>query len=221
MGDFVDSSRVFILRFVVGVLDTNMYLVYDSESLDSILVDVGGDPSEALDWISKLRLRLRAIIATHGHFDHVAGLPKLGPASAPTYIHRDDLGIVELSASWYSSYVGEEVETPSFDVLIEGDSELRFGTLGVVALHTPGHTPGSISLYIPSANSVLTGDTLFSGTVGRTDLPGGSEKELVESIKKIYSRIPLDTVVHPGHGLQTTLRRELRANPFVEDALRA
>lgn len=215
------SSRVYILKFTVGILDTNMYIVYDEGSRDSILVDPGGDPSEGLEWVRRLSLELRAVLATHGHFDHVAGLPSLRGLGVPSYIHRDDLEVVGVSAGWYSRYLGEEMEVPNFDVLLDGDTELRFGSLELRVLHTPGHSPGSIAIYIPEAGALLSGDTIFAGTVGRVDLPGGSEEELARSIRKIYERVPLDVVVYPGHGPQTTLRRELRANPFVEDALKA
>ncbi|MCX8185289.1 MAG: MBL fold metallo-hydrolase [Sulfolobales archaeon] len=213
------KDGVYVLKFVVGLLDTNMYLVFDSRSRDALLVDVGGDPSEALSWVQRMNLKLRALLATHGHFDHVIGLPQLRDFKLSTYIHRSDLDTVRLSVEWYSRYTQARTEIPEFNSPVEGDTELKIGTIELVVLHTPGHSPGSTSIYIPSAEVLLSGDTLFAGTVGRTDLPGGSEENLRESIKKIYERVPLDVVVYPGHGPQTTLRRELRANPFVEDAL--
>ncbi|MCS7099314.1 MAG: MBL fold metallo-hydrolase [Sulfolobales archaeon] len=212
-------SGVYVLKFVVGFLDTNMYLVFDRESRDAVLVDVGGDPSEAISWIQKLGLKLRAALATHGHYDHVAGIPQLGIPRLPTYMHRSDLDVVRLSAEWYSNYARTRAVVPEFSHFLEGDVELKIGTVELAVLHTPGHTPGSVSIYVPSAGILLTGDTLFAGTVGRTDLPGGSEEGLRRSIRKIYERVPLDAVVYPGHGPQTTLGRELRANPFFEDSL--
>lgn len=214
------GGRIYVLRFVVGLLDTNMYLVYDERTLDSVLIDVGGDPSEALSWVERLGLRLIAVLATHGHFDHVAGIPRLG-RRAPAYIHTDDVTTVRTSMEWYSRYSGEKVEEPLFDVLLDGDAELGLGSIEVRVLHTPGHSPGSVSIYVPRAGALFTGDTLFAGTVGRTDLPGGSAEDLYKSIRKVYDRVPSDTLVYPGHGPHTTLRREMRANPFVEDALRS
>jgi len=166
------GGRTYVLRFVVGVLDTNMYLVYDEETRDSILIDVGGDPSEALSWIHRLDLNLVAVIATHGHFDHVVGIPRL-ERRAPSYIHRADVETVKISMEWYSRYTSEELEEPLFDVLLDSDAKLKLGSIELEVLHTPGHSPGSISIYIPSASALFTGDTLFAGTVGRTDLPGG------------------------------------------------
>ncbi|MEM1935879.1 MAG: MBL fold metallo-hydrolase [Sulfolobales archaeon] len=212
------GGRTYVLRFVVGVLDTNMYLVYDEETRDSILIDVGGDPSEALFWIRRLDLNLVAVISTHGHFDHVVGVPRL-ERRAPSYIHRADVETVKISMEWYSRYTGEKLEEPIFDVLLDSDAKLKLGSIELEVLHTPGHSPGSISIYVPSASALFTGDTLFAGTVGRTDLPGGSPRELAKSINKIFSRVPLDTLAYPGHGPHTTLRREMRVNPYVEEAL--
>ena len=202
------------------MLDTNTYLVYDSESLDALLVDVGGDPSEVLGWVRRLNLRVHAVLATHGHFDHVLGVGAVRRAlDVPLYIHRDDVWVAEETLSWYSRVFGESVDKLEVDYTLAGDCTLRFGSLELNVIHTPGHTPGSVSVYVPSLQALFSGDTLFAGTVGRTDLPEGSERALAESIRKVFRTLPLDTYVYPGHGPSTTLRRELRANPFVEDAL--
>jgi len=202
------------------VLDTNTYLVYDSDSLDAVVIDVGGDPSEVLDWVRRLDLRVHAVLATHGHFDHVLGAGAVRRAlGVPLYMHRDDVQVAEETLSWYSRAFGGDVGKLEVDYALAGDCTLRFGSLELHVIHTTGHTPGSVSIYVPDLQALFSGDTLFAGTVGRTDLPGGSERALAESIRKIFRTLPLDTYVHPGHGPSTTLRRELRANPFVEDAL--
>jgi len=202
------------------VLDTNTYLVYDSESLDAVIVDVGGDPSEILDWVRRLSLRVHAVLATHGHFDHVLGVGAVrGALGVPFYMHRDDVRVAEETLGWYSRAFGESVGRLEVDYALPGDCTLRFGSLELRVIHTPGHTPGSVSIYVPDLQALFSGDTLFAGTVGRTDLPGGSERALAESIRKVFRVLPLDTYVYPGHGPSTTFRRELRANPFVEEAL--
>ena len=167
-----------------------------------------------------MNLRVYAVLATHGHFDHVLGVDAVKRVlGAPFYMHGGDVRIAEETLSWYSRVSGETVGRLEVDRELPGDCTLRFGTLELRVIHTPGHTPGSVSIYVPSLQALFSGDTLFAGTVGRTDLPGGSERALAESIRKIFRTLPLDTYVHPGHGPPTTLRRELRANPFVEDAL--
>ncbi len=127
--------------------------------------------------------------------------------------------VAEETLSWYSRVSGEGVDKLEVDYALAEDRALRFGNLELQVICTPGHTPGSVSVYVPDFQALFSGDTLFAGTVGRTDLPGGSERTLAESIRKVFRMLPLDTYVYPGHGPSTTLRRELRANPFVEDAL--
>jgi len=211
-----------VLQFIVGVLDTNCYLVYDETSKDAIVIDPGGEVEEIVHWIDKLGLIPRAIIATHGHFDHVLGVNKLKERyNIAFYMHKNDLEISRISMNWLRIW-GLEPPQDAIepDNLLYEDTQLVFGTITLRILWTPGHTPGSISIFIPSEKMLFSGDTLFAGTIGRTDLIGGSEKELIKSIKKIYSLIPIDSYVYPGHGPETTLKCELRANPFIEDALK-
>ncbi len=210
-----------LLYFVVGLLDTNTYLVYDEETRDAVVIDPGGEVNELINWIERLNLNLRAILATHGHFDHVWGVDDLkSHYNAPFYMHHLDVEIARTSMSWVKLWGVKPKEAPTPDHTIANDQVLRIGSIDIVAIHTPGHTPGSTCFYIPRLGALFSGDTLFAGTVGRTDLPGGSSEDLMKSLAKIFRRLPLDTFVYPGHGPSTTLRRELRANIYVEDALR-
>ncbi len=210
------------LSFVVGPLDTNCYLVYDEEAREGVVIDPGGDAeelAELLRWVDRLGLRVVAIVVTHGHFDHFLGAPYLSrELGAPIYMNPRDAEVARVSAKWSPAFGYEEVVLEEFEPLSEGSS-IRFGDLELKPIETPGHSPGSTCLYV-EGEALFSGDTLFAGTVGRTDLPGGSHRDLLRSIAKIFSSLPLDTRVYPGHGPSTTLRRELRANPFVEDALR-
>lgn len=213
-----------VLKFVMGPLDTNCYLVYDEKSREGLVIDPGGDSDEikeVVDWIDRLGLAIIAVISTHGHFDHFMGASILVEAlSAPFYLNRKDLEIAKLSARWAKYFGYEEPVLPQkIEDLNEGLA-LKFGACRARAVETPGHTPGSTCVFIENEKILFSGDTLFSGTVGRTDLPGGSEEELLKSLAKLFSSLPWDSVVYPGHGPQTTLERERRANIFVEKALR-
>ncbi|NPA97444.1 MAG: MBL fold metallo-hydrolase [Crenarchaeota archaeon] len=211
-----------VLRFVVGPLDTNCYLAYDEGSHEGIVIDPGGAPdelSELLSWVHRLGIEVAAIIVTHGHFDHFLGAPYLSrKLGVDVYMNRRDEEVARVSLAWAQAF-GYRAEVPSAEDLSDG-MEIHFGSYRAVAIETPGHSPGSTCIYIDGESTLFSGDTLFCGTVGRTDLPGGSAKDLARSIARLYSALPLDTYVYPGHGPSTTLRRELRANPFVEDALR-
>ena len=215
------STLIRVLTFVLGVLDTNTYLIYDDVTRDAVVIDPAEESRDVVEWIHRLGLRVRAIVATHGHFDHVLGVDYLrSELGTEFYMHRDDVWIARESMEWLRIWGLEPREAPKPDILIDSDTVLELGSLRLQLLHTPGHTPGSMCIYIDSDRTLFSGDTLFSGTVGRTDLPGGSWKDLVNSLRKIFTTLPSETLVYPGHGPSTTLKREQRANPFVEDALR-
>ncbi len=213
-----------VLKFVVGPLDTNCYLIYDSESRRGIVIDPGGDGDEVrevVEWVARLGLEIVAVVATHGHFDHYMGAqPLTKTLGAPFYMNHRDLEIARASAKWARYFGYPEPELPAEVMDLREGMRIRFGSCIARIIETPGHSPGSTCIFVEEGRALFSGDTLFAGTVGRTDLPGGCEKELLRSLAKIFTVIPLDSLVYPGHGPETSLAREKRVNVFVEEALR-
>ncbi len=197
---------------VVGPLHTNCYIVYSGD--EALIIDPGAEAEKISRIIDSRGLRVIGIVATHGHFDHVLAVEDLRRRyRTPFAINKKDLWLVKTAHEIARGFgvVAEEIEDPDAD-LAEG-SVIRIGGEELRAIETPGHTPGSVCLV--TEDLIFTGDTLFRGSVGRTDLPGGSWVGLVGSIKKIID-LPEDLVVYPGHGPPTTIGLERRSNPFVK-----
>ncbi|HWR97714.1 MAG TPA: MBL fold metallo-hydrolase [Candidatus Methanoperedens sp.] len=199
--------------FVTGPLETNTYLVADRATGEAMVIDPGGEPGEILAFLAKERLRCRQIVNTHGHFDHVSGNRALRAATgASLLIHEGDapmLGEASGRARFFMLYAEN---SPQADEFLADQEELRVGKEALRVVHTPGHSPGSVTLV--AQGRAFCGDLVFHGSVGRTDLPGGSEKMLLASIRKHILTLPDDTVLHPGHGPETTVGLEKRQNPF-------
>jgi hydroxyacylglutathione hydrolase len=196
-------NGVIQITIPVGMLQCNCTIIGDPVSREAIVIDPGDEVSRILELLGRHRLTAKAIVSTHAHIDHVGGLAKLQSfTGAPVLMHRDDLPL----------YQGMDMQA---------------AFLGVAPPeHTPGHTPGSVCLYLPNVAVNLTlptpklfaGDTLFAGSIGRTDLWGGSMEQIMDSIRGKLMELPENTIVHPGHGLATTIGEERQSNPFLVTA---
>jgi len=203
----------------VGLLACNCSVVGDDETKEAIVIDPGDEIERVQRILNRHDLKVKYIVATHAHIDHVGGLKKLHELTgAPVLMHEDDLPLyqnLDAQAAWLGVEAPGRVEVDQF--LKEGD-KLSWGSLAVEVLHTPGHSPGSLSLHLPGENArIFAGDTLFQGSVGRWDLWGGSEHKLLRSIHDKLLLFPDETPVFPGHGLSTTIGRERESNPFLQD----
>lgn len=203
-----------IKKFEVGSLFVNCYIVYEESTKDGLVIDPGDEPDLILDFIKEESLNIKYIICTHGHFDHIGAVKELkDETGAKIILHREDYDIYINSSRVAKQFFGIEVEPqPEPDIIIENEMKLNLSDNKEFRLiHTPGHSPGSISIYCDGY--IFTGDTLFAGSVGRTDLPGGNMNQLLNSLKKIAT-FPSETVVLPGHGPKSKIGVEIKSNPF-------
>ncbi len=208
-----ENSMVQIYPIVVGRLQTNCYIVHWKD--EAIVVDPGDETERILSLLKDLRVNPKLIVATHTHFDHVLGVDALrAKTHAPFAIHKDDLPLLEVMQERVQKFMGFRVPPPpKVDEFLAEDDTVKVGPDSIRVLHTPGHSPGSISL--AGNGYVFTGDALFNQSIGRTDLPGGDFDTLVHSIKDVLFKLDDETIVHPGHGPETTIGDEKLTNPFV------
>lgn len=204
-----------IKKLVVGPLQENCYIVADEMTKQAIVIDPGDEGDRINDVIKDEGLNITAIICTHAHFDHVGAAGDIKAATgAKILIHKEDVetyGMAKDQAAFWGFDVDDLPDPDGF--LAEGD-EVKAGGLTFKVFHSPGHSPGSIYLY--GEGVVITGDTLFQGSVGRTDFPGGSHEKLKDSFRQLL-QLPDDTKVYSGHGNETTIGREKRDNFFVNE----
>jgi hydroxyacylglutathione hydrolase len=253
----------------VGMLQCNCSIIGDPVTREALVVDPGDEVTRILELIGRHRLTVKAIVSTHAHIDHVGGLSKLHKyTGAPVLMHRDDLPLYQ-AMDMQAAFLGVlPPELIDIDQLLKEGDVLRWGSFEAQVIHTPGHTPGSVSLYlphdagkvttapgmltvldeagekialsdllkksthadepapdlpldesekiVPPAPQLFSGDTLFAGSIGRTDLWGGSMEQIMDSLRAKLMHLPDDTVVHPGHGPVTTIGNERHLNPFLQ-----
>jgi hydroxyacylglutathione hydrolase len=203
-----------IIQLPIGMLGSNCYIIYDHDQGTGTIVDPGVQDARALmAEVKQHQLHIQYILNTHGHFDHVAGNQLLHLPDAVLAIHQEDRELL-LAGGGAPMFGLPFVPSPEPTLLLEDGMILEIGDLSITVLHTPGHTAGGVCFYIPEDQGLLTGDTLFAGSIGRSDLPGGSHQVLERSLKRLCE-LPGNTRVYPGHGDATTIDRERRVNPFL------
>jgi len=210
----IEVSKTMIIRsLVVGPLENNCYVIEDEKNHEAFITDPGDEPDRIIDLIQEYGLKIKYIICTHAHFDHIAAISELKEETrANIIIHKDDLDLYENAPKHALLWGFEIAPLPEPDVLIQEGDTISIGELQFTVFHTPGHSPGGICIY--GNNIIITGDTLFAGSVGRTDLPGGDISQLRKSFNRLMT-LPADTEVLPGHGPETTIGREKTENFFA------
>jgi glyoxylase-like metal-dependent hydrolase (beta-lactamase superfamily II) len=201
----------------VGPLQCNCSIIGDEVSREAMVIDPGDDISDIAAIIEKHNLKVKQIVITHAHIDHVGGAMKLRAATgAPILLNHNDytlLKMLDLQADWIGMQSPGKVE---IDHSLNEQDAVKTGSLAANVMHTPGHTEGSICLYFPAQKKLIAGDTLFAGSIGRTDLPGGSFEKIMRSLHDKVLALPDETAVVPGHGPLTSIGAERQANPFLK-----
>jgi hydroxyacylglutathione hydrolase len=201
----------------VGPLQCNCSVIGDETTHQAMVIDPGDDIEDVLGIIRKHQLQVKQIVITHAHIDHVGGAAKLRAATgAPILLNQNDqalLKMLDMQAAWCGMASPGEVK---IDQSIGAADTVRAGSLAADVIHTPGHTEGSVCLYFPAEKKLIAGDTLFAGSIGRTDLPGGSMEKIISSLHEKVLALPDETVVVPGHGPLTTIGEERESNPFLQ-----
>ncbi len=203
--------------FPVGPLQCNCSIVGDEQTREAMVIDPGDEVDDILAILKKENLTLKQIVVTHAHIDHVGGAMKLKTATgAPILMNQNDyalLKMLDMQAAW----IGMRPPGPvQIDESADDGRVLKIGSIAANVIHTPGHTEGSICLFMPAEKKLIAGDTLFAGSIGRTDLPGGSFEKIMRSLHTNLMSLPDDVVVIPGHGPATDIGHERATNPFLQ-----
>jgi len=200
----------------VGPLQCNCSIIGDETTREAMVIDPGDDLEDVLALLQKHNLQVKHIIITHAHIDHIGGAMKLRALTgAPILLNQNDYALLKMldeQAAWVGMRSPGKVE---IDHSVTTGETVSAGSVTANILHTPGHTEGSVCLYFPADKKLIAGDTLFAGSIGRTDLPGGSMQKILRSLRDTLMALPDETVVVPGHGSLTTIGEERESNPFL------
>lgn len=202
-------------KYVTGIISTNCYLAINEETKQAVIIDPAACPSYLMSHIKSERLKVEAILLTHGHFDHIMGIDGfLEEFDVPVYVHEDDSRLMtdpqmNQSGTYTAGYTYEGTES------VRDGQMLPLAGYTFKVLHTPGHTPGGVCYYVETEKVLFSGDTLFQSSVGRTDFPQGSMSDLVRGIKEKLMVLPDEVMVYPGHMGETTIGYEKSHNPFI------
>ena len=202
----------------VGPLQCNCSVIGDETTHEAMVIDPGDEIEEVLAIVRKHQLQVKRIVITHAHIDHVGGAMKLRAATgAPILLNQNDqalLKMLDMQAAWVGMASPGKVE---IDHSVGAGDTVKAGSLVAEVIHTPGHTEGSVCLYFAPEKKLIAGDTLFAGSIGRTDLPGGDHATLLASLRSVLFAFGDEARVYPGHGPDTTIGRERRTNPHLHD----
>jgi hydroxyacylglutathione hydrolase len=203
--------------FTLGMFQVNNYLLYDPDTLEAVLIDTGKDPEVILQTLAQKRLALKLILYTHSHIDHIEGHGTIRKAypDVPAWLHPEEQFWVDALPMQAEMFNLEPPDPPVITGYVEAGQVFALQNFSLEARFCPGHTPGGISYYAPQGPFLFTGDTIFSGTIGRTDFPKGDFETIMQSIESQILTLPDKTTIYPGHGPVTTVGEERRNNPFV------
>ena len=207
-------GQIEIKSMTLGMVATNCYLIINKETMEALLIDPADNALRISNVIEENVCTLKAILLTHGHFDHIMALNELKKRyNVPVYAHEEEEDVLKQSSLNMSGMIGQ-IYTTQADIYVKDGEHLKLAGLDIIVLHTPGHTKGGVCYYLPEEKVLMSGDTLFHCSIGRTDFPTGSMSQLVRSVKEQLFVLPDDVQVYPGHDSVTSIGYEKQYNPF-------
>lgn len=207
-------GQIEIKSMTLGMVATNCYLIINKETKEALLIDPADNALRISNVIEENAYTLKAILLTHGHFDHIMALNELKKRyNVPVYAHEEEEDVLKQSSLNMSGMIGQ-IYTTQADIYVKDGEHLKLAGLDIIVLHTPGHTKGGVCYYLPEEKVLMSGDTLFHCSIGRTDFPTGSMSQLVRSVKEQLFVLPDDVQVYPGHDSVTSIGYEKQYNPF-------